>query len=210
MVWEARPRWDRLSSRPETVVTHLHRMEDLLRRVAPPDSLAGLLPESPPPTTPTARQILSRAHDRAEDHLQVLAASAKVPAPSALEALRRTSSALAGLGAGFTPAGDDFLLGTIYAVWAMQPADAALTLATAVAEEAAQRTTKVSAAYLRQGAKGAAGEGWHRLVEALSDRDEVSLEGSLRDISRIGHTSGADALAGFLLGLGRLRPEIPA
>ena len=78
-----------------------------------------------------------------------------------------------------------------------------------IAGGATPHTTKVSAAYLRAAARGAAGQAWHRLVDALADANEGNLETSLRHISKTGHTSGADALAGFVLALEALR-RLPA
>jgi hypothetical protein len=114
------------------------------------------------------------------------------------------SAALAGLGGGFTPAGDDFLLGAIYALWATRPESAALPLAEAIAEGAAPLTTRVSAAYLRAGARGAAGQAWHSLVETLAGGGAEAITFAVTRLARIGHTSGADALTGYVLSLGAL------
>jgi hypothetical protein len=205
--WEARPRWEQLSIRPEAVVALIPRMEAILSRCAPPDSLAALLPGSEPPSTPMAGQILGLARRRADAFCRTLGACGREGADrstASIEDLRTKSAALAGLGGGYTPAGDDFLLGAIYALCATRPESAALPLAEAIAEGAAPHTTKVSAAYLRAGARGAAGQAWHSLVEGLADGQYADLTESLRDISRIGHTSGADALTGYVMGLGAL------
>jgi hypothetical protein len=202
--WEARPRWEQLSIRPSAVVAPVPRMEAILSRCAPPDSLAALLQGSELPSTPTAALILDQARGRAGAFARALSAFGKEGADrssASIEDLRIKSAALAGLGGGFTPAGDDFLLGAIYALWATCPESAARPLAEAIAQGAAPRTTKVSAAYLRAGARGAAGEAWHSLVDTLADGQYADLTERLDDISRIGHTSGADALAGFLLTL---------
>jgi hypothetical protein len=208
--WEPRPRWEQLSLHPAAVVASVPRMEAILSRGAPPDSLAALLPGSDPPSTPTAALILEQARGRADAFSRALSACGREGAdwsPASLEDLRVKSAALAGLGGGFTPAGDDFLLGAMYALWATRPESVARALAEAIAQGAAPRTTKVSAAYLRAGARGAAGQGWHRLTDALSEGRHTDLTESLHDISRVGHTSGADALAGFLLILRLLLPS---
>jgi hypothetical protein len=113
----------------------------------------------------------------------------------------------AGIGAGFTPAGDDFLLGAIYSIWAWAPEATARRLSDAIADEAAPRTTTVSGAYLRAGAAGAAGAGWHSLVAALAASDPTAMSSAVGRLCRIGHTSGADALTGFAVGVESLVPS---
>jgi hypothetical protein len=51
---------------------------------------------------------------------------------------------------------------------------------------------------LRAAARGEAGELWHRFVAALIANDQSSMLDAVRRIVRVGHTSGADALAGFI------------
>ncbi len=113
---------------------------------------------------------------------------------------------LIGRGPGLTPAGDDFLMGWLYALWAggqgtgdegrgtrdnrqsLVPSPQSLT-----------RTTTLSAAYLQAASKGEAAETWHTLVEALTQAVvEERLTAAAQAILATGHTSGADALAGFV------------
>ena len=56
---------------------------------------------------------------------------------------------LAGLGGGLTPAGDDFIVGVLLAVWAGLYGDGREQLGVAIAGAAAPSTTALSAAYLR-------------------------------------------------------------
>jgi Protein of unknown function (DUF2877) len=70
---------------------------------------------------------------------------------------------------------------------------------------AAPLTTTVSGAYLRAAAAGGASAPWHDLVEALVGEDDGAIEAAVARLTRIGHTSGADALAGFVTGLEALR-----
>lgn len=129
--------------------------------------------------------------------------------PSSLTAAQQ----LAGLGIGLTPAGDDFIIGAIYATWIIHPIEIAKPLTTAIAETAAPLTTSLSAAWLRSAGRGEAGELWHELFNALllpNPNPSTSLRTSLQPfdfaqdkspiskILSIGHTSGADALAGFI------------
>jgi hypothetical protein len=72
-------------------------------------------------------------------------------------------------------------------------------LALAIAAAASPRTTTASTAYLLAAAAGAAGEAWHDLVTGIAQGDEPVWEGAVGRLAAIGHTSGADAVAGFLL-----------
>jgi len=107
---------------------------------------------------------------------------------------------LAGLGGGLTPAGDDFVLGVLLAAWAGLYGARAERQAGAIAEAAAPRTTTLSAAYLRAAARGECSAYWHALFAALLKPDAAELRQALSALLAVGHTSGADALAGFLAG----------
>jgi hypothetical protein len=113
--------------------------------------------------------------------------------PSSLLAAWR----LVGLGAGLTPAGDDYLMGAIYAVWIAHPFEVAGALAKKIADTAAPLTTSLSAAWLRSAGKGEAGILWHEFFDALLLKDRARIEESKKKILAVGETSGADALAGF-------------
>lgn len=94
---------------------------------------------------------------------------------------------LAGRGAGLTPAGDDVLLGIFYAQWVWQ---ARLEWAARLAAEVAPLTTTLSANLLRAAADGEAGWQWHAVVDGRP--------GAVVALLAVGHTSGADAWAGFV------------
>jgi hypothetical protein len=108
------------------------------------------------------------------------------------------TSKLAGLGVGLTPAGDDFILGSLLAAWIIHPPEIASTLAEEIANTAAPLTTSLSAAWLKSAGRGEAGILWHEFFEALISRDKISVEDSIEKILAVGATSGADALAGFI------------
>ena len=94
---------------------------------------------------------------------------------------------LAGLGRGLTPAGDDVLLGVLFALWIWFPQQAWIDL---IVESAVHCTTTLSAAFLRAAAAGEATVHWHDLVNGHQD--------AVANILAIGHSSGADAWNGFL------------
>jgi hypothetical protein len=105
---------------------------------------------------------------------------------------------LAGLGQGLTPAGDDFIMGALYASWILHPDEVAECIAAEIAKVATPLTTSLSAAWLRAAAKGAAGILWHKLFDALISGDDTAIDLHVSNILSIGATSGADALAGFI------------
>lgn len=103
---------------------------------------------------------------------------------------------LAGIGQGLTPSGDDFIIGVMLAAWAGLYGAAAEEFCVPLAHAAAPRTTSLSAAFLHATARGEAMSAWHALFAALACPD--NLPAALGAVLKIGHTSGADALAGFI------------
>ncbi len=123
----------------------------------------------------------------------LISSLANADIPSTLTAAQK----LAGLGIGLTPAGDDFILGAVLAAWIIHPSDVASVLAEEITNIAAPLTTSLSAAWLRSSGKGEAGILWHNFFNALS-LPISNLQSPITNLLSIGHTSGADALAGFI------------
>ncbi len=121
-----------------------------------------------------------------------------------IQAARVAARKLAGLGPGLTPAGDDVLLGAVFAAWIIHPPATAAALAEAITNTAAPLTTSLSAAWLRSAGKGDAGILWHRLFDALLSADDRTVQKALEGILAVGDSSGAAALAGFIGSLTRL------
>ena len=116
-----------------------------------------------------------------------------------MDVCRGAARNLAGLGSGLTPSGDDFMIGALYALWATRKPAQIAPLSEAILASAVPHTVPLSAAWLRAAARGEAGQLWHALVETLaapSRQDELAVVA--RAIIRVGHTSGADALTGFI------------
>lgn len=121
-------------------------------------------------------------------------------------AVTAAAARLVGLGAGLTPSGDDLLTGL--AVLAatdgmllgrIRPALAEAVLGGTPLEE---RTTAVSAATLAEAVAGRGRQRLHVLVSALSATSTApALVDAVLGVRAIGHTSGADILTGFRLGL---------
>jgi hypothetical protein len=104
---------------------------------------------------------------------------------------------LAGLGEGSTPAGDDFLVGALHALWRCRPGPVAVRLAAGAAEAAIPRTTSASGHWLAAAARGEASAPWRRLLEALDRGAGPDLAAATAAVLALGHTSGAASLAGF-------------
>lgn len=111
---------------------------------------------------------------------------------------RTVTAQLAGLGSGLTPAGDDILMGAIYAAWIIHAPEVANALAQAIVDTAAPLTTSLSGAWLRAAGRGEAGILWHEFFEALLLSENMRIQRTIDKILAVGETSGADALAGFI------------
>jgi hypothetical protein len=111
------------------------------------------------------------------------------------DALMEGARLLAGLGPGGTPAGDDFLVGVMAAIWLLGDKSAAL----AIAETAAPRTAALSAAFLRAAGRGEFIAPWHGLLGALAAGDPAQVQEAAMVVEGFGASSGADALDGFIL-----------
>lgn len=120
--------------------------------------------------------------------------------PGREPALVKAVERLAGLGSGLTPAGDDYLIGAMAALWlAGRPASLPLIVRTA-----RPKTTALSGAFLQAAAGGEFMEPWHALARAWQLEDESALAGAVQWIADFGASSGQDALAGFAMVLLKL------
>ena len=190
-VWEPRPDWDALRARRSALVSSLPFLRTTCLRHAPTGGLMAFL--DPLPNEDAANcAVLSSAREAIYALQRGWAGDA--------DELNEGASVLAGLGSGLTPAGDDFLVGTMLSAWLAHPAPR--TLCQAIAQAAIARTTTISAAFLRAAARGECSAAWHALLAALStptcEVAESKIAAAAGDILRHGATSGADSLAGFL------------
>jgi len=186
--WKPQPDWQRFGEDLDRAAKS--KLAELLREHAPPGSFAplavGALPE---PDQTIQSKALHAAARPAELLLSSLDAGDRDGAGEA-------ASGLAGLGGGVTPSGDDYLQGAIHAIWAKLNTELARPMGEAIASEAAPRTNAVSAEWLWSAARGEAGVDWHLLAQAIATNQQVA-DTMIRLLHR-GHTSGADAMAGFL------------
>ena len=186
-IWDPRPDWEDLRANASTL---LRRLEHLAVRIpdhAPAGGLLSLLWNHELPGSSS----LSAMHARAQKAAQTL----RVGWDGDEAQVKAGAAQLAGLGTGLTPSGDDFLLGTMLCAWLAHPAPR--HYCAGVSDAALARTTSLSAAYLRSAADGECSSPWHRLLEALEAGSDEELVAAASAVLAHGHTSGADALAGF-------------
>jgi hypothetical protein len=119
-------------------------------------------------------------------------------ATSDLSSALAVAKQLAGLGVGLTPAGDDFIMGAMYATWIIHPLNVASVIAEEITKTAAALTTSLSAAWLRSAGRGEAGILWHQFFDALIAFEPSQIQAVIDKILAVGETSGADALMGFM------------
>ncbi|MFQ5942282.1 MAG: DUF2877 domain-containing protein [Anaerolineales bacterium] len=193
--WQPRPNW--LQFGEELNETRISQLMILLQQFAPQNSFAPLADDSLPEPDQTFQ---SKAMHAAAGPAKQLQASL---GDGNLGGVEWAVERLAGLGGGVTPSGDDYLQGAIHALWSRVDKEQAWSISRVIVGAAVPRTNAISGAWLKAAARGEAGSDWHLLVEALTVNrglDEVVIQLILR-----GHTSGADALAGFLSTLPALR-----
>jgi hypothetical protein len=151
------------------------------------------------PSDPLRRAVVREA-------LRLARAARRFRADRAGAAIR----GLTGLGPGLTPAGDDVIVGFLAGLWSAH-GDRAERLAflrslgeTVLAAAAA--TNEISGAFLRHATVGSVAEplaGLARRIGEAASPDEVEF--ATRRALSVGHTSGADAVVGLLLGLAAWR-----
>lgn len=189
-MWDPRPNWASLENSSKQLLGASDSIERLLREHAPVESFAHIvLPfaQSVDMETVTQKKVKSAIMDL----LPAILGEDRA-------AMQSSAAALGGLGAGLTPAGDDFLVGLIHALWATGPQTQALALSLILAEAAVPRTNSLSGAWLRAASQGEAGEPWHELVAAIAGDKSDDIEKAVMRILPTGHSSGADALGGFV------------
>ena len=185
-LWNARPLWE--SVPPSAIQAYLPLFEHKLASSSP-DSLAHVNGRSDSTALKAKTAVLNL-----QEGLKT----------NDLDACRESARSLAGLGVGLTPAGDDFLLGVMYGLRLKQfqrKGAETQRIVEILADEAVPRTTTLSGAWLEAARRGEAGQPWHKLVEAMMVTSTGSVTAVSQAIDRIlttGHTSGADALTGFI------------
>jgi hypothetical protein len=189
MTWEPCPDWPSLRARQDRIASRLPALQSLCRQ----HTSHGLLALLQPVGLSATRSQTVMAARRAAEALEGGLTGDRIR-------LREGVTAMAGLGGGLTPGGDDFLVGMMAWLWLVHPEPD--VLCQHLVEIAAGLTTTLSAAFLRAAACGECSEAWHVLLAALSAETDGGLAQAARDLLAYGATSGADALAGFLWAAG--------
>jgi hypothetical protein len=193
-LWDPQPDWDRLHSIRDIVINQLTKLPFAIYEYRGLDI-----------------SLAKNARDFSTTSLQFSNPLTSSLANADLSSSIAAAKKLAGLGIGLTPAGDDFIMGALYAAWIIHPREIASGLADEIAESAAELTTSLSAAWIRSAGRGEAGELWHKLFEALTAGVESDIQRSVEQILSVGETSGMDALAGFFGVFANVidRPAVP-
>jgi hypothetical protein len=128
------------------------------------------------------------------------------PSEPISEPLWKAVGALVGLGAGLTPAGDDFLCGFMAAAnagapGAAEPGEELFAQLRDAAESNLGRTGGLSACLIRCAMRGFWPGPLVDLAVALVGDLEREASGALAALCQLGHSSGADLATGFLFGL---------
>ena len=187
--WEPRPEWPRLRPAREAVAAGFHAFDGWASSAI----WGGLAHITGADQYPEGKPAFMARLARGKEAYSRLIVEGLGEAKRA--ALLQGARLLAGLGPGGTPAGDDFLVGVMAAIWLLgEAADAP-----AIAEIAAPRTSALSAAFLRAAGRGEFIALWHAILEALASGDLGQVQEAAMRLESYGASSGADALDGFIL-----------
>lgn len=110
---------------------------------------------------------------------------------------------LLGVGPGSTPAGDDFLLGFFSAVSHIQPQNCRYAVQKMIHHlqwNAPSLTTFMSVEYLKYGIKALYHQRIGEMIFAFGSSTIQEVIGKAKKVMQLGHSSGADFLAGFVYG----------
>jgi hypothetical protein len=195
-VWEPRLEWAGLDADQPGLKANLTVLHDHLTAQAPVESLACLLVTG----AVGGRSLESTYRKVARQAIEGLLAALRV---GDRQGIAVGAAALAGLGPGLTPAGDDFLLGLMGGLrtWPQLLEERGLSVeeaCQAIYGAATGRTNLLSMALLRSASQGMFGEAWHILLAALRQGKAGEVRKAADRVLGFGGTSGADALSGFL------------
>ncbi len=118
------------------------------------------------------------------------------------DAVQSASTALLGFGSGLTPSGDDLAGAALFGRRLIAPRRHAWPLvAGALTREAGQRSHAVSAALFSDLVRGQSFAPLHAIAEALAANDHAAALAPARELTALGHSSGWDMFAGFVIGV---------
>jgi hypothetical protein len=206
--WDPRPALEPGACSPERLEQNLARLTRLVAGNAPKEGLAAL---ASLPVAAVGMAVTTDALDSADDSF--LVHTARPAAERLLEgalrqhiqSVRQGATTLIGLGPGLTPSGDDLLIGFMAATSLLSEplglsSDFYQRLHLELLTIARGRTNKLSITWMEYAKQGDVAEHVGRLFQALV-RDEVRpVEEAALAVLKTGATSGADLLAGIILG----------
>lgn len=190
--------------------------------LCPDGAAAAVEPQKHRPPLRPAPLLTVLASGRGEDGLSALVTRCKsnvyadflaprlprlfaaVAAGDAAEA-GEAAARIAGCGVGLTPSSDDLLTGymaMLHALSAIGVLGDVVPLTHAIAARAAQKTNRISGAFLLQSGAGYVSEDVLRLLQLLcSDSDAQQIERAAARVAAFGSTSGSDMLTGIVLAI---------
>lgn len=190
--------------------------------LCPDGAAAAVEPQKHRPPLRPAPLLTVLASGRGEDGLSALVTRCKsnvyadflaprlprlfaaVAAGDAAEA-GEAAARIAGCGVGLTPSSDDLLTGymaMLHALSAIGVLGDVVPLTRAMAVRAAQKTNRISGAFLLQSGAGYVSEDVLRLLQLLcSDSDAQQIERAAARVAAFGSTSGSDMLTGIVLAI---------
>lgn len=176
--------WEPQLASPDQALELSPALAEMLRPFVAWPRLSGAMP---------AARITNRLACEAATQLGQVLQHEKHERNERLEKIEEAVGQLAGLGGGLTPAGDDYLIGVMAALWLT----GYKSWPSQMAAVAAPKTTTLSAAFLRAAGRGEFIESWHQLAQALFVGNPEIFSQALRRVAQFGASSGLDALAGF-------------
>ena len=188
---------DAASPDPQCAEPHraLRELCETLRSRAPDQGVAPALFSSGNSHSPYGRALVARM-------TQTLPKLARATETRDAGEVVSALSALVGLGTGLTPAGDDFIVGYLAALWSRSYRERGLAaLLRALAAPVGQlscRTNAISRQMLLDALGGHFAERLTEVVRCLWGGGEVTR--AAERLLEVGHSSGADGLCGLLFG----------
>lgn len=125
-----------------------------------------------------------------------------------VESVHSASRNLLGLGAGLTPSGDDLVAAALFGRRLIDRDETWARMGGELARDAKAASHAISAALLADTAAGESFEPMHELADAFVAGDGGAALAAAHALVRIGHASGWDMLAGFVLGILPQRVDI--